>query len=75
MLIKVNKGVEGISFFEHTYIVFSLHRRYSFFLKVKKPVRELIDTFSAYSKYLGLKKNHEKRETAGIGVLKSVKGT
>ena len=45
----------------------------TFFLRVKRSIKELINTFAAFSKYPGLKPNHEKCEIAGIGVLKSVK--
>ena len=36
-------------------------------------MKELINTFATFSKYSGLKPNHEKCEIAGIRVLKSVK--
>ena len=45
----------------------------TFFLRDKRSIEELINTFATFSKYSGLKPNHEKCEIAGIGVLKSVK--
>ena len=42
-------------------------------LRDKRSIKELINTFATFSKYSGLKPNHEKCEIAGIGVLKSVK--
>ena len=44
-----------------------------FFLRDKRSIKELLDTFVTFSKYSGLKPNHEKCKIAGIGVLKSVK--
>ena len=38
-----------------------------------RSIKELVNTFDTFSKYSGLKSNHEKCEIAGIGVLKSVK--
>ena len=45
----------------------------TFFLRDKRSIKELLNTFATFSKYSGLKPNHEKCEIAGIGVLKSVK--
>ena len=44
-------------------------------LRDKRTIKELISTFATFSKYSGLKPNHEKYEIAGIGVRKSVKVT
>ena len=44
-----------------------------FFSRDKRSIKELLNKFATFSKYLGLKPNHEKREVAGIGVLKSRK--
>ena len=76
ILIKTNKRVKGINIFKHTY----LHSAYAednttFFLREKRSIKELLNTFATFSKYSGLKLNHEKCEIAGIGVLKSVKVT
>ena len=45
----------------------------TFLLRDKRSIKELLNTFATFSKYSGLKPNHEKCEVAGIGVLKSVK--
>ena len=45
----------------------------TFFLRDKRSIKELLNTFATFSKYSGLKPNHEKCEIAVIGVLKSVK--
>ena len=73
ILIKANKRVKGINIFKHTY----LHSAYAddtiFFLRDKRSIKELLNTFATFSKYSGLKPNHEKCKIAGIGVLKNVK--
>ena len=47
----------------------------TFFWRVKRPIKKYINTLATFSKYSGLKPNHEKCEIAGTGVLKSVKVT
>ena len=73
ILIKANKRVKGINIFEHTYLYSAYADDTTFFLKDKRSVKEPINTFARFSKYSGLKPNHEKCEIADIGVLKSVK--
>ena len=59
--------------FEHTYLYSAYADNTTFFLRDKRSIKELINTFATFSKYSGLKPNHEKCEIAGIGVLISVK--
>ena len=73
ILIKANKRVKGINIFEHTYLYSAYVDDTTFFLRDKKSIKELIHIFATFSKYSGLKPNHEKCKIAGIGVLKSVK--
>ena len=73
ILIKANKRVKGINIFEHTYLYSAYVDDTTFFLRDKRSIKELINTLAAFSKYPGLKANHEKCEIAGIGVLISVK--
>ena len=73
ILIKANKRVKGINIFEHTYLYSAYADDTNFFLRDKRSIKELINTFARVSKYSGLKPNYEKCEIAGIGVLKSVK--
>ena len=61
--------MKGISIFEHTYLYSVYADDANFFLRYKKSVKELINTFATFSKYSGLKKC----EIASVGVLKSVK--
>ena len=72
-LIKANKRVKGINIFDHTYLYSAYTDDTTFFLRDKRSIKELINTFTTFSQYSGLKPNHEKCEIAGIGVLKSVK--
>ena len=73
LLIKANKRVKGINIFKHTYLYSAYADDTTFFLRDKRSIKELLNTFATFSKYSGLKPNHEKCEIAGIGVLKSVK--
>ena len=73
ILIKANKRVKGINIFEHTYLYSAYADDTTFFLRDKRSIKELINTFATFSKNSGLKPNHEKCEISGIGVLKSVK--
>ena len=75
ILIKANKRVKGINIFEHTYLYSAYADDTTFFLRDKKFIKELINTFATFSKYSGLKPIHKKCEIAGIGVLKTVKVT
>ena len=43
------------------------------FLWDKRSINELINTFATFSKYSGLKPDHEKYEIGVTGVVKSVK--
>ena len=65
--------MKGICIFKHTYLYSAYADDTTFFLRDKRSIKELLNTFATFSKYSGLKPNHEKCEIAGIGVLKSVK--
>ena len=65
--------MKGIDIFEHAYLYSAYADNTTFFLRDKRPIKELINTFATFSKYSGLKPNHEKCEIAGIGVLKRLK--
>ena len=65
--------MKGINIFQHIYLYSAYTEDTTFFLRDKRSIKKLINTFAAFSKYSGLKPNHEKYEIAGIRVLKSVK--
>ena len=73
ILIKANKRVKGINIFKHTYLYSAYADDTTFFLRDKRSIKELLNTFATFSKYSGLKPNLEKCKISGIGVLKSVK--
>ena len=73
ILIKANERVKGINIFKHIYLYSAQQPILLFFLRHKRSIKELLNTFATFSKYSGLKPNHGYREIAGIGVLKSVK--
>ena len=72
ILIKANKRVKGINIFKHTYLYSAYADSTTFFLRDKRSIKELLNTFAIFSEYSGLKPN-EKCKTVSIGVLKSVK--
>ena len=51
ILIKANKRVKKINIFEYTYLCSAYARGYYFFLRDKRSVKELINTFATLSKY------------------------
>ena len=59
--------------FDPTYLYLAYADDTTFFLRDKRSIKELTNRFATFSKYSGLKPNHEKCEIAGIRVLKSVK--
>ena len=72
IIIKAHQRVKGIYIFEHTYLYSAYADDTTFFLRDKRSIKEIINTFATLLKCSGLKSNHEKCEIAGIGVLESV---
>ena len=59
--------MKGINIFEHTYLYSAYADSTTFFKETdKRSIKELLKAFALFSKYSGLKPNHEKCETAGI---------
>ena len=71
-LIKQNKDIHGLTFFDHTFLYTAYADDTKFFLKDKESVKKVMNVFDTFSIYSGLKPNKFKREIAGIGVLKGV---
>ena len=65
--------MKEINLLEHTYLYSAYAYDTAFFLRDKRSIKEFFNTFATFSKYSGLKPNHEKCGIADIGVLKSVK--
>ena len=71
-LIKQNKDIHGLSFFDHTFLYTAYADDTTFFLKDKESVKKVMNVFGTFSIYSGLKPNKSKCEIAGISVLKGV---
>ena len=71
-LIKQNKDIYGLIFFDHTFLYTVYADDTTFFLKDNKSVKKVMNLFDTFSIYSGLKPNESKCEIAGIGVLKGV---
>ena len=71
-LIKQNKDIHGLTFFDHTFLYTSYADDTTFFLKEKESVKKVMNIFDSFSIYSGLKPNMSKCKIAGIGVLKGV---
>ena len=71
-LIKQNKDIHGLTFFDHTFLYTAYADDTTFFLKDKESVKKVMNVFDTFSIYSGLKPNKSKCEIADIGVLKGV---
>ena len=71
-LIKQNKDIHGLTFFDHTFLYTVYADDTTFFLKDKESVKKVMNVFDTFSIYSGLKPNRSKCEIAGISVLKGV---
>ena len=71
-LIKQNKYIHGLYFFDHTFLYTAYADDTTFFLKDKESVKKVMNAFDTFSIYFGLKPNNSKCKIAGIGVLKGV---
>ena len=58
--------MKGINIFEHNYFYSTYADDTTFFLRDKRSIKELANTFATFLKYSSLKPNHEKCEIAGI---------
>ena len=71
-LIKQNKDIHGLTFFDHTFLYTAYADDTTFFLKDKESVKKVMNVFDTFSIYSSLKPNKSKCEITGIGVLKEV---
>ena len=60
ILINANKRVKGINIFKQTYLHSAYAEDTTFFLREKRSIKELLNTFATFSKCSGLKPNHKK---------------
>ena len=71
-LIKQNKDIHSLKFFDHTFLYTAYADDTNFFLKDKESVKKVMNVFHTFSFYSGLKPDKSKCEIADIGVLKKV---
>ena len=71
-LIKNNDDIRGITIFNHAFLYTAFADDSTFFLNDLLSVKNLIDTFTVFSLFSGLKANFSKCEIAGLGSLKGV---
>ena len=71
-LIKQNKDIHDLTFFDHTFLYTAYADDTTFFLKDKESVKKVMNVFDTFSIFSGLKPNKSKCDIAGIGVLKGV---
>ena len=71
-LIKQNKDVHDLTFFDHTFLCTVYVDDATFSLKDKESVKKVMNVFDTFSLYSGLKPNKSKCEIAGNGVLKGL---
>ena len=71
-LFLLNKNDSSIKCINYVFLYTAYADDSTFFLKDLASVKNLLDIFSYYSKYSGLKPNFSKCEIAGVGSLKGV---
>ena len=71
-LIKLNKDIHGLTFFDHTFLYTAYADDTTFFLKDKEFVKKVMNVFDTCSIYSDLKPNKSKCEIAGISISKGV---
>ena len=69
---KESKKINGLDIFDKMFLYTAYADDTTFFLKDKKSVVELMNTFDTFSKLSGLKPNKSKSEIANIGALRRV---
>ena len=71
-LIKNNDDIRRITIFNHAFLYTAFADDSTFFLNDLLSVKNLIDTFTVFSLFSGLKANFSKCEIAGLDSLKGV---
>ena len=71
-LIKNNDDIRGITIFNHAFLYIAFADDSTFFLNDLLSVNNLIDTFTVFFLFSGLKANFSKCEITGLGSLKGV---
>ena len=71
-LIKQNKDILGLTFFDPTFLYTAYADDTTFFLKDKESLKKVMNVFDTFPIYSGVKPNKSKCELAGTGVLKGM---
>ena len=71
-LIKNNDDIRGITIFNHAFLYTAFADNSTFFLNDLLSVNHLIDTFTVFFLFSGLKTNFSECEITGLGSLKGV---
>ena len=72
IMIKTNNVIKPLTLCASTFLYTAYADDATFFLKDETSVKALIDTMDLFSEYSDLKRNSDKCEIAGIGILKGV---
>ena len=67
--------MKEINIFKGTYLYSAYADDTTFFLRDKKSIKKLLNTFATFSKYTRLNPNHEKCEITGTGAEKCESGS
>ena len=70
-LIKQNKYIHCLTFFDHTFL-YTAYADDTTFLRERQSVKKVMNVFDTFSIYSALKLNKSKCVIAGIGVLKGI---
>ena len=72
IFVKNNPKVKGLNIFKHEFFCTAYADDTTFFLKDRNSIMELMHELNVFPNISGLKRNNEKCEIAGIGVLNGV---
>ena len=72
LLMRNDTSIKGIKIFDYIFLYTAYADDSTFFLKDLASAKKLLNMFSYYSKFSGLKPNFSKCEITGIGSLKEV---
>ena len=71
-LIKQDKDIHSLTFFDYTFLYTAYADDTTFFLKDIDSVKKVMNVFDTFSIYSGLKANKSKCAITGIGIVKGV---
>ena len=72
IIVKTNKNIHGLKFFDHEYLYAAYADGTTFFLEDISSIKIVLEDSNSLSGFSGLRPNFTKCEVAGINVLKIV---